>query len=160
MFPYLSLSPTVSIPLLKQQGRGSDPRFTLGGDFKILRTYKSAAGDSAAVSNRDFLFKNRNTVGESPTSIRKVLRWESVISIGGAAGEQTANGDIWTWSRSLLFFVLSCCVQARADREMMMCERDISFFSQELNGLTQTILSFKVNFDVILLPREVNFEWL
>jgi hypothetical protein len=114
MFPYLSLSPTVSIPLLKQQGRGSDPRFTLGGDFKILRTYKSAAGDSAAVSNRHFLFKNRNTVGESPTNIRKVLRWESVISIGGAAGEQTANGDIWTWSRSLLFFVLSCC----AEREL------------------------------------------
>jgi hypothetical protein len=70
--------------------------------------------------------KNRNTVGESPNNIRKVLRWESDISIGGAAGEQTTNGDIWTWSRSLLFFVLSCCVRARADREMM-CERDIIF---------------------------------
>ena len=63
MFPYLSLSPTVSIPLSKQQGRGSDPRFTLGGDFKILRTYKSAAGDSAAVSNRDFLFKKSQYCG-------------------------------------------------------------------------------------------------
>lgn len=63
MFPYLSLSPTVSIPLLKQQGRGSDPRFTLGGDFKILRTYKSAADNSAAVSNRDFLFKKSQYCG-------------------------------------------------------------------------------------------------
>jgi hypothetical protein len=35
-----------------------------------------------------------------------------------------------------------------------------SFFSQERNGLTQTILSFKVNFDVISLPRKVNFESL
>ena len=70
-------------------------------------------------------------MGESPTNIRKVLRWESVISIGGAAGEQTANGDIWTWSRSLLFFVLSCCVRARADREMM-CERDIFFLVKNL----------------------------
>jgi len=57
MFPYLSLSPTVSIPLSKQHGRGSNPRFTLGGEFKILLTYESSTSNSAAVSNRDFMFK-------------------------------------------------------------------------------------------------------
>lgn len=107
MFPYLSLSPTVSIPLLKQQGRGSDPRFTLGGDFKILRTYKSAAGNSAAISNRDFLFKNRNTVGESPTNIRKVLRWESVISIGG--GCRRADGQ-WRYLDMVAISFVLCFV--------------------------------------------------
>ena len=116
MFPYLSLSPTVSIPLLKQQGRGGDPRFTLGGDFKILRTYKSAAGDSAAVSNRDFLFKNRNTVGESPTNIRKVLRWESVISIGGGLPASRQPMEIFGHGRDLLCS-LFCHV---------VCERELT----------------------------------
>jgi len=43
MFPYLALNPAVSISSLKQRGSASDPRFTLGDQFKIRRTYKSAA---------------------------------------------------------------------------------------------------------------------
>ena len=61
MLPHLALSPAVSLSSLKQPSSGGDPRFTLGGEFKRLCTYKSKASHmwhySAAVLNRDLLFK-------------------------------------------------------------------------------------------------------
>lgn len=76
--------------------------------------------------------KNRNTVGESPTNIRKVLRWESVISIGGG-GCRRSDGQ-WRYLDMVAISFVLCFVMlcgARADREMM-CERDIFFLVKNL----------------------------
>jgi hypothetical protein len=60
--------------------------------------------------------KNRNTVGESPTNIRKVLRWESVISIGGGLQESRRPMEIFGHGRDL-FCSLFCHV---------VCERELT----------------------------------
>ncbi len=58
--------------------------------------------------------KNCNTVGESPTNIRKVLRWESVISIGGAQ-ESRRPMEIFGHGRDL-FCSLFCHVVCERER--------------------------------------------
>ncbi len=58
--------------------------------------------------------KNRNTVGESPNNIRKVLRWESDISIGGGcrrADDQWRYLDMVTIS-FVLCFVMLCVTES------------------------------------------------
>ena len=97
MLPHLALSPTVSISSLKQHDSGSNPRFTLRNEFKILSTYKSAASHmwhySAAVSHHDMLFKNCNVMGDSPMANGRLTVGEACFLIEVAVEEQMANGD-------------------------------------------------------------------